>query len=142
MAAAKEREALGRNYTKGSDWYQHNKDNPEALAVARAAGRGRAADGGDQRPRRRAGLQDQVAGEPEGHARSSRSARSSTRTAAELYEKYLAAYPNSKRSYEFSAFYADALYYSGQLPAGDRRLQDRARLAASTTGTRKTPPSG
>src|SRR4030095_15860499 len=36
-------------------------------------------------------------------------------TSAELYEKFLAAYPNSKRSYEFSAFYADALYYSGQL---------------------------
>ena len=38
------------------------------------------------------------------------------RTAAELYEKYLASYPNSKRFYEFSAFYADALYYSAQLP--------------------------
>ena len=36
--------------------------------------------------------------------------------AAELYEKYLVAYPNSKRSYEFAAFAADALYYSGQLP--------------------------
>src|SRR5262249_41316231 len=35
VAAAKEREQLGRSYTKGSDWYQHNKDNPEALAVAR-----------------------------------------------------------------------------------------------------------
>src|SRR5450432_4203794 len=35
--------------------------------------------------------------------------------AADLYEKYLAVYPNSKRSYEFSAFFADTLYYSGQL---------------------------
>ena len=35
VAAAKERETLGRSYTKGSDWYQHNRDNPEALAVAR-----------------------------------------------------------------------------------------------------------
>ena len=34
VAAAKEREALGRNYTKGSDWYQHNRENPDALAAA------------------------------------------------------------------------------------------------------------
>ena len=34
ITAAKEREQLGRLYMKGGDWYQHNKDNPEALAVA------------------------------------------------------------------------------------------------------------
>src|SRR6185503_5969077 len=34
VAAAKEREALGRNYTKGSAWYDKNRENPEALAVA------------------------------------------------------------------------------------------------------------
>ena len=63
-------------------------------------------------------------------------------TSAELYEKYLAAYPNSKRSYEFAAFYADALYYSGQLQAGDRRLHRPCATRSWTTGTRKTPPSG
>src|SRR5206468_12183511 len=38
-------------------------------------------------------------------------------TSAELYDKYLVSYPNAKRLYEVSAFYADALYYSGQLEA-------------------------
>src|SRR5262249_44492024 len=32
--AAKERELLGRNYAKGSEWYKKNRDNADALAVA------------------------------------------------------------------------------------------------------------
>ena len=35
VTAAKERELLGRLYSKGGDWYQHNKENPEALAAVR-----------------------------------------------------------------------------------------------------------
>lgn len=115
IAAAKEREALGRNYTKGTAWYEKNKDNPEALAVARelaedalltAATNVHAAAQAckakwQENPRDVGKLEE---------------CRALYRTAAELYEKYLAAYPNSKRNYEFSAFYADALYYSGQLP--------------------------
>ena len=115
IAAAKEREALGRNYTKGTVWYEKNKDNPEALAVARelaedalltAATNVHAAAQAckakwQENPRDTAKLDE---------------CRTLYRTAADLYEKYLAAYPNSKRNYEFSAFYADALYYSGQLP--------------------------
>src|SRR4029077_6372645 len=34
VAAAKEPEKLGRQYSKGGDWYVHNRENPEALAVA------------------------------------------------------------------------------------------------------------
>ena len=114
-AAAKEREALGRNYTKGTPWYEKNKDNPEALAVARElaedalltaatnvhAGAQACKGKWQENPRDLAKLEE---------------CKSLYRTAAELYEKYLAAYPNAKRSYEFSAFFADALYYSGQLP--------------------------
>ena len=115
VAAAKEREALGRNYTKGTIWYEKNKENPEALAVARelaedalltAATNVHAAAQAckakwQENPRDLNKLDE---------------CKQLYRTAAELYEKYLAAYPNSKRSYEFSAFFADALYYSGQLP--------------------------
>jgi tetratricopeptide (TPR) repeat protein len=115
VAAAKEREALGRNYTKGSAWYQKNKDNPEALAVAQQLAEdalltaatnvhaaAQACKTSWQQNQKDLKKLDECKG--------------MYRTAAELYEKYLAAYPNSKRSYEFSAFYADALYYSGQLP--------------------------
>ena len=114
IAAAKERETLGRNYTKGTPWYEKNKDNPDALAVARelaedalltAATNVHAAAQAckakwQENQRDMAKLEE---------------CKQLYRTAGELYEKYLAAYPNSKRSYEFSAFFADALYYSGQL---------------------------
>jgi tetratricopeptide (TPR) repeat protein len=114
IAAAKEREMLGRNYSKGSEWYRQNTNNPEALAVAAqlaedalltAATNVHAAA---QACRAKA----QAAG---GEAAKALECQETYRTAAELYEKYLAAYPNSKRSYEFSAFYADALYYGGKV---------------------------
>jgi tetratricopeptide (TPR) repeat protein len=62
-------------------------------------------------------------------------------TSAELYEKFLAAYPNSKRSYEFSAFYADALYYSGQLKQAISAYKNVPRLAAGqpVPGRRRLP---
>ena len=34
VAAAKEREMLGRMYVKGTDWYKANQNNPDALAAA------------------------------------------------------------------------------------------------------------
>ena len=33
-ATRKERETLGRNYNKDTEWYKQNKSNPEALAIA------------------------------------------------------------------------------------------------------------
>ncbi len=141
VAAAKEREVLGRNYTKGSDWYQHNKDNPEALAVAQELAEDALLTAATNV---HAGAQACKTKwqENQKDTKKLEECKKLYATAADLYEKYLAVYPNSKRVYEFSAFYADTLYYSGQLAAGDRRLQDRARLACSTTSTRKTPPSG
>jgi len=111
VAAAKEREALGRNYTKGTEWYEANKTNAEAIAVAEqlsedallAAATGVHAAAQACKARVDAG-QATIDQCKEMYA-----------TAADLYEKYLAAYPGSKRAYEFSAFYADALYYSGQI---------------------------
>jgi len=115
IAAAKEREALGRNYTKGSAWYEKNKDNPEALAVAQQLAEDALLTAATNV---HAGAQacKNKWQENQKDLKKLEECKALYRTAAELYEKYLAAYPNSKRSYEFSAFYADALYYSGQLP--------------------------
>ncbi|MBN2575132.1 MAG: tetratricopeptide repeat protein [Deltaproteobacteria bacterium] len=112
VAAAKEREQLGRNYSKGSEWYRQNTNNPEALAVAAQLAEDALltaatnVHAGAQACRAKA----QQAGSVE-----AAECQETYRTAAELYEKYLAAYPNSKRAYEFSAFYADALYYGGKV---------------------------
>jgi cellulose synthase operon protein C len=115
IAAAKEREALGRNYTKGSAWYEKNRDNPEALAVAQQLAEDALLTAATNV---HAGAQACKTKwqENQKDLKKLEECKLLYRTAAELYEKYLAAYPNSKRSYEFSAFFADALYYSGQLP--------------------------
>jgi TolA-binding protein len=112
VMAAKERELLGRNYSKGGEWYQANRDNAEALAVAQqlsedalltAATNVHAA----AQACRQSALEKKTP---------LTDCQQLYRTAGELYEKYLAAYPNSKRAYEFSVYWADALYYGGQLP--------------------------
>jgi hypothetical protein len=114
IAAAKERELLGRNYSKGSDWYKQNINNSEALAVAAQLAEDAlltaATNVHAAAQACRAKLQKDTS-----DAAKLAECQSAYRTSAELYEKYLAAYPNSKRFYEFSAFYADALYYGGRV---------------------------
>ncbi|HVZ86422.1 MAG TPA: tetratricopeptide repeat protein [Polyangia bacterium] len=115
VAAAKEREALGRNYSKGSDWYQHNRDNPDALAAAVELAEDALLTAATNV---HAGAQACKTKWLENQKDTAKleECKKLYATAAELYEKYLSSYPNSKRVYEFSAFYADTLYYSGQLP--------------------------
>lgn len=115
VAAAKEREALGRLYSKGADWYQHNKDNPEALAVAQQLAEDALLTAATNVHANAQACKTKWQ-ENQKDLKKLGECRELYSTAAELYAKYLSVYPNSKRSYEFSAFYADALYYSGQLP--------------------------
>ncbi len=115
VAASKERESLGRAYTKGSPWFEKNRDNAEALAVAQQLAEDALLTAATNV---HAGAQACKTKwqENQKDLKKLEECKQLYRTAAELYEKYLAAYPNSKRSYEFSAYFADALYYSGQLP--------------------------
>ena len=140
VAAAKERESSGRNYTKGSDWYQHNKDNPDALAVAQQLAEDALLTAATNVHAAAQACKTKWL-ENQKDTKKLEECKKLYATSAELYEKFLAAYPNSKRSYEFSAFYADALYYSGPAAGGDRRLPDRARLAARqpVPGRRRLP---
>jgi tetratricopeptide (TPR) repeat protein len=114
IAAAKEREMLGRNYSKGSDWYRQNANNPEALAVAAQLAEDALLTAATN-VHAAAQACRAKAQETPSDLKKRDECQQTYRTAAELYERYLAAYPNSKRAYEFSAFYADALYYGGQV---------------------------
>ncbi len=116
VAAAKEREQLGRLYTKGSDWYQHNKDNPDAVAIAQQLAEDALLTAATNVHAAAQACKTKWQENKKDTAKLEE-CKKLYATAAELYDKYLIAYPNSKRVYEFSAFYADALYYSGQLPA-------------------------
>jgi len=116
VAAAKEREALGRNYSKGSAWWNANKDNPDATAAAQELAEDALLTAATNVHAGAQACKTKWAQDGSKDTKQLEECKAMYKTAAELYEKYLAAYPNSKRSYEFSAFYADALYYSGQLP--------------------------
>jgi tetratricopeptide (TPR) repeat protein len=115
VAAAKERELLGRSYAKGSDWYQRNRDNPDAIAVAQQLAEDALLTAATNIHATAQACKAKWQ-ENQHDLKKLDECKLMYRTAAELYQKYLMAYPNSKRSYEFSAFAADALYYSGQLP--------------------------
>ena len=114
VAAAKEREVLGRSYSKGSDWYKANRDKPEALAVAAQLAEDALLSAATTV---HAAAQACKAKWQQDKSDSSKleECLQTYRTASELYEKYLLAYPTSKRAYEFSYFYADALYYGGKV---------------------------
>ncbi|HZL17683.1 MAG TPA: tetratricopeptide repeat protein [Polyangia bacterium] len=115
-AAAVAREALGRNYTKGSDWYNHNRDNPDALAAAQELAEDALLTAATNVHAAAQACKTKWLENQKDTAKLE-SCKKQYASAAELYERYLTVYPNSKRVYEFSAFYADALYYSGQIEA-------------------------
>jgi hypothetical protein len=112
VMAAKEREILGRNYVKGTEWYRQNQDNPDAIAAAQQLSEDALlmaatnVHAGAQACRNKA--------EEEKNPAKLEECKPMYATSAELYEKYLAAYPNSRRAYEFSIYYADAVFYSEQ----------------------------
>jgi tetratricopeptide (TPR) repeat protein len=116
VMASKERELLGRNYTKGSDWWNANRENPDALAAAQQLSEDALLTAATNvHAAAQACRQGALEAKP-GEGKKLTDCQELYKTAAELYEKYLAAYPNSKRSYEFSVYWADALYYGGRLP--------------------------
>ncbi len=115
VAAAKEREVLGRTYSKGSDWFKANHDNPEALAVAAQLAEDALLSAATTVHAAAQACKSKWQ-ENKSDTRKLEECLQTYRTAAELYEKYLTAYPTSKRAYEFSYFYADALYYGGKVP--------------------------
>ncbi len=115
-AASKEREVLGRNYTKGTAWYQKNLDNPEAIAVAQQLAEDALLVAATNVHAAAQACKDQWQKSQADVAKQAE-CKAKYKNAGELYEKYLAAYPNSKRAYEFSNFYADALYFSDQFEA-------------------------
>jgi len=113
VSAAREREVLGQQYIQGSAWYERNKDDPEALAVALQLSEDALLSAATTVHAAAQGCKSRIQNES-GEQASLSACRDMYATAGDLYEKYLAAYPDSKRAYEFSAYYADALYYSGQ----------------------------
>ncbi len=141
VAAAKEREALGRNYTKGSDWYQHNKDNPEAVAAAQELAEDALLTAATNV---HAGAQACKTKWQENTKDLAKLAECKKlyATAAELYEKYLAVLPELEAS---STSSRPSTPTRSTTRASCRRRSPPTRRCATrswTTSTRRTPPSG
>jgi len=112
VQAAKERELLGRLYVKGTDWYRANQNNPDALAAAQQLSEDALLTAATNI---HAGAQAcRAQADQSKNPAQAAQCEEMYKTSAELYEKYLNAYPNSKRAYEYSLYYADALFYSQQ----------------------------
>jgi tetratricopeptide (TPR) repeat protein len=112
--ALKEREALARNYLKGTDWYKKNRDNAEAVATATELAELALVSAAVNHHKAAQDLKKLAAssGRPSGEVLEKISKEYAQ--AAQAYEKYLEAYPNSKNTYEYSYSYAETLYYSGR----------------------------
>ena len=105
------------------------------------AGRGRAADRGDQRPRRGAGLQDQVAGEPEGHEEAG-GVQEAVRDQRRAVREVPGGVPELEAQLRVRGVLRRRALLLGA--AASRRSPPTGTCAtrSSTTGTRKTPRSG
>jgi cellulose synthase operon protein C len=116
VAAAKERELLGRLYVKGTDWYRENRNNPDALLAAQQLSEDALLNAATNVHAAAQACRSRAveAKELPKVAAAMAECKPLYQTSADLYEKYLTAYPNAKRAYEFSIFHADALYYSEQ----------------------------
>lgn len=115
IMASKERELLGRNYGKGTAWWEANKNDPDAISTAQQLAEDALLIAATNVHAQAQACRDKWA-QNKADVRKLDECQALYRTAAELYEKYLIAYPNAKRAYEFSSYYADALYYGGKLP--------------------------
>lgn len=112
--ALKEREALARNYTKGTEWYKHNRDNEQALQKAQDLAELALVSAAVNHHKAAQDLKKLAQAQKKPDPKLLARIQDEYRQAAEAYEKYLEQYPNSKNTYEYSYSYAETLYYSGR----------------------------
>lgn len=108
--ALKEREALARNYARGSEWYKRNRDNKEALDAAAELAEASLINAAVNR--HKAAQEFKSLGLAKNDGRLLEQAQREYRQASEAYEAYLKQYPNSKNAYEYGYYYAETLYFS------------------------------
>ena len=112
--ALKEREALARNYVKGSEWYKKNRDNKEAVDNAAELAELALVSAAVNHHKAAQDLKKLALAEKKPDPRKLETVAKEYALAALAYEKYLEQYPNSKNTYEYSFNYAETLYWSGR----------------------------
>ena len=112
--ALKEREALAGNYTKGTEWYKHNRDNEQAIQTAQDLAELALVSAAVNHHKAAQDLKKMAAAQKRPDPKLVDSIQKEYKQAAEAYEKYLEQYPNTRNTYEYSYSYAETLYYSGR----------------------------
>ena len=112
--ALSEREALARNYTKGTEWYKHNRDNEQAIRTAQDLAELALVSAAVNHHKAAQDLKKMAAAQKRPDPKLLENIQHEYKQAAEAYEKYLEQYPNTRNTYEYSYSYAETLYYSGR----------------------------
>jgi tetratricopeptide (TPR) repeat protein len=112
--ALEAREVLAHNYTRGTDWYKHNRDNQEAIQTAQDLAELALVSAAVNHHKAAQDLKKMAAAQKRPDPKMLENIQREYKLAAEAYEKYLEQYPNSKNTYEYSYSYAETLYYSGR----------------------------
>src|SRR5581483_3644328 len=112
--ALKEREALARNYGKGTDWYKKNRDNKEAIDKAQDLAENALVQVAVNHHKAAQDLKKICLAAKKPDLACIGKVSSEYAQAALAYEKYLEQYPNSKNTYEYSYNYAETLFFSGR----------------------------
>ena len=113
-AALKEREALARNFGKGTDWYKKNRDNSEAIQTANDLAEAALIKYAVSHHKGAIELKKLAqASHPPDQVKLAAAVAEYT-LAADGYARYLDQYQQSKNAYEYTFSYAEALFYSGK----------------------------
>jgi len=109
-----EREVLAKKYLKGGEWYKKNQDNKEAIDTAMELAELALVSTAVNHHKAAQDLKKMIAATKKPTPQQLEQVGKEYAYAAQAYEKYLEAYPNSKNTYEYSYSYAETLYYSGR----------------------------
>jgi cellulose synthase operon protein C len=112
--ALEEREMLARNYTKGTEWYKHNRDNEQAIQTAQDLAELALVSAAVNHHKAAQDMKKMAAAQKRPDAKLIENIQHEYKLAAEAYEKYLEQYPNTRNTYEYSYSYAETLYFSGR----------------------------
>ncbi len=110
--ALEERGKFVKQFSKGTPWYNHNRDKPEALALAAELAEQAIVKYAVEHHKAAQALKKMALASSPPDESKLQLASHEYGLAADGYAKYLEQYPNSKNIYDYTFFYAESLYYA------------------------------
>lgn len=114
--ALREREALAQRFAEGSEWFDRNRNNPDALKTAQELADAALMNAVFRRHESAQKLREQVQASKKPDPKLAAQAVDEYRRAAESYEAYLRSHPRDKNAYEYRYYLAESLFYGQRFP--------------------------